>query len=110
MTYILRVKHFSADGFFEVHLKTKAKVFHDGLIIWEPPAIYMSYCPINVEFFPFDQQECFMKFGIWTYHGSHVSFYKQIPYKMDSALHELYILALRLFLQKKLQYNTWKAR
>ena len=44
------------------------------MIIWEPPAIYKSYCPINVEFFPFDQHECFMKFGCWTHNGDEVDF------------------------------------
>lgn len=59
----------NADGDFNVTLFTKAKVFYTGQIFWDPPAIYKSYCPINVEFFPFDQQECFMKFGSWTYDG-----------------------------------------
>ena len=31
-------------------------VHNDGKIIWEPPAIYKSYCEIDVEYFPFDQQ------------------------------------------------------
>ena len=45
---------------------------HDGRILWEPPAIYKSYCPIDMEFFPFDIQQCFMKFGTWTYNGNEV--------------------------------------
>ena len=53
-------------------LLTKAAVYSTGRIVWEPPAIYKTYCPINVEFFPFDQQECFMKFGSWTYDGHEV--------------------------------------
>ncbi|XP_061172033.1 acetylcholine receptor subunit alpha-like 1 isoform X2 [Saccostrea echinata] len=57
----------NADGDFIVTHKTKAKVYNTGKIVWEPPAIYKSYCPIDVEFFPFDRQECFMKFGSWTY-------------------------------------------
>lgn len=64
---------FSADGEFVVTLLTKAKVYYTGKIVWEPPAIYKTYCPINVEFFPFDQQECFMKFSSWTYDGHEVS-------------------------------------
>ena len=62
----------SADGDFVVTLKTKATVYHNGKIVWEPPAIYKSYCPIDVEFFPFDVQKCFMKFSSWTYNGEEV--------------------------------------
>lgn len=62
----------NADGDFVITLLTKTTVYHTGLIVWEPPAIYKSYCPINVEFFPFDQQSCFMKFGCWTHNGDEV--------------------------------------
>lgn len=62
----------NADGEYVVTLLTKATVYYTGLIVWEPPAIYKTYCPINVEFFPFDQQECFMKFGVWSYDGHQV--------------------------------------
>lgn len=62
----------SADGDYVVTLKTKATVYYDGKIVWEPPAIYKSYCPIDVEYFPFDIQECFLKFGTWTYNGGEV--------------------------------------
>ncbi|XP_069138107.1 acetylcholine receptor subunit alpha-like [Argopecten irradians] len=62
----------NADGDFVVTLLTKAAVHFTGLVVWEPPVIYKSYCPINVEYFPFDMQECFMKFGTWTYDGHQV--------------------------------------
>ncbi|CAF1168825.1 unnamed protein product [Rotaria sp. Silwood1] len=62
----------NADGNYEVTLMTKATVYYDGRVIWEPPAIYKSSCTINVEFFPFDIQRCQMKFGSWTYNGEQV--------------------------------------
>lgn len=58
---------YSADGDFAVTHLTKAQVFHDGRVKWKPPAIYKSSCSIDVTFFPFDQQNCKMKFGSWTY-------------------------------------------
>ncbi|KAB0404629.1 hypothetical protein E2I00_017076, partial [Balaenoptera physalus] len=57
----------SADGDFAVTHLTKAHLFHDGRVRWTPPAIYKSSCSIDVTFFPFDQQNCTMKFGSWTY-------------------------------------------
>lgn len=57
----------SADGNFEVTLSTKAILNYTGYILWRPPAIYKSSCEIDVEYFPFDEQTCVMKFGSWTY-------------------------------------------
>lgn len=52
---------------------TKAKLYNDGRVLWTPPGIYKSYCPIDVEFFPFDEQNCHMKFGVWTSDGNVVN-------------------------------------
>lgn len=63
----------SADGNFEVTLATKATLNFTGRVEWKPPAIYKSSCEIDVEYFPFDEQTCVMKFGSWTYDGFQVS-------------------------------------
>ncbi|XP_043189759.1 acetylcholine receptor subunit beta-like 2 isoform X4 [Amphibalanus amphitrite] len=62
----------NADGNYEVTLMTKATLRHDGQVVWKPPAIYKSSCEIDVEWFPFDEQSCVMKFGSWTYDGFQV--------------------------------------
>ncbi|CAK9797289.1 Acetylcholine receptor subunit alpha-like [Anthophora plagiata] len=59
----------NADGNFEVTLATKATLNYTGRVEWKPPAIYKSSCEIDVEYFPFDEQTCVMKFGSWTYDG-----------------------------------------
>ncbi|KAM6942924.1 neuronal acetylcholine receptor subunit alpha-5 [Xenentodon cancila] len=61
----------NSDGRFEGTV-TKAIVKYDGTISWTPPANYKSACTIDVTFFPFDLQNCSMKFGSWTYDGSQV--------------------------------------
>uniref|UniRef100_A0A8C9C2R2 Cholinergic receptor nicotinic alpha 2 subunit n=1 Tax=Phocoena sinus TaxID=42100 RepID=A0A8C9C2R2_PHOSS len=57
----------SADGEFVVTHMTKAHLYASGTVHWVPPAIYKSSCSIDVTFFPFDQQNCKMKFGSWSY-------------------------------------------
>ncbi|GAB5572075.1 neuronal acetylcholine receptor subunit alpha-5 [Prionailurus iriomotensis] len=61
----------NADGRFE-GASTKAVIRYDGTVTWTPPANYKSSCTIDVTFFPFDLQNCSMKFGSWTYDGSQV--------------------------------------
>ena len=63
---------------------TKAAVTYDGLVSWNPPAIYKSMCQINVEWFPFDEQECNLKFGSWTYDGLFV----ELKHKTDVATYD----------------------
>jgi len=62
----------NADGNFEVTLATKATLHSTGEVEWRPPAIYHSSCEMDVEYFPFDEQTCVMKFGSWTYDGFQV--------------------------------------
>ncbi|KAM9795706.1 neuronal acetylcholine receptor subunit alpha-3-like [Neosynchiropus ocellatus] len=57
----------NAVGDFLVEDKTKALLKFDGTIIWIPPAIFKSSCPMDITYFPFDYQNCSMKFGSWTY-------------------------------------------
>lgn len=52
----------SVDGQFEVALYCNALVSPDGCVYWLPPAIYRSACPITVNYFPFDWQNCTMVF------------------------------------------------
>ena len=59
----------SADGNYEVTLMTKATIYYNGAVYWQPPAIYKSSCLIDVEYFPYDIQSCVLKMGSWTYDG-----------------------------------------
>lgn len=74
----------SADGNYEVTYKSNCVIYHTGDINWIPPAIYKSSCTIDVEYFPFDQQICEMKFGSWTFRGQALkyAFHKKMD-KLD---------------------------
>ena len=54
---------------------TKVIISSDGTITWLSPNLIKSACKINVKYFPWDRQVCYLKFGSWTFHG----------YKLDLA-------------------------
>ncbi|CAJ0929499.1 unnamed protein product, partial [Mesorhabditis belari] len=62
----------NADGTFEVSFECNVVIEHDGSMLWVPPAIYKSSCIIDVEYFPFDEQTCYMIFGSWTYNEKEI--------------------------------------
>lgn len=86
----------SADGNFEVTLATKAILNAKGFIQWKPPAIYKSSCEIDVEYFPFDEQTCIMKFGSWTYDGFKVTHSFFLPLSLSLSFTFCFILCVIL--------------
>ncbi|CAF1591692.1 unnamed protein product, partial [Didymodactylos carnosus] len=58
----------NADGAYQITTRSKAVIRYDGQVQWNPPMIYKSYCSIDIQYYPFDIQNCTMKFGTWTYH------------------------------------------
>ena len=62
----------TAMGDFHVKQNTKAVVSYNGQVSWMPPAILKSSCSIDVTYFPFDAQNCTMKFGAWTHDQSRI--------------------------------------
>lgn len=44
-------------------------VYSSGSITWIPPRILTTTCKTDLTFFPFDEQECKIKMGSWTYNG-----------------------------------------
>lgn len=69
----------SADGTYEVTVYTNAIVLSNGTIEWLPPAIYKSACRIEVKHFPFDQQNCTLKFRSWTYDRTEINLALKTP-------------------------------
>ncbi|KAL3085039.1 hypothetical protein niasHS_010108 [Heterodera schachtii] len=57
----------NADSHYNITIGTKATIIHTGEVFWEPPAVFKSLCQIDVQWFPFDEQLCQLKFGSWSY-------------------------------------------
>ncbi|XP_014488379.1 PREDICTED: acetylcholine receptor subunit alpha-type acr-16-like [Dinoponera quadriceps] len=47
-------------------------IYHDGRVLWVPPAQYVGLCELDLHLWPFDTQICTMTFGSWTYHGEQI--------------------------------------
>ena len=93
--------HFSADEAFDGTYHTNVIVTSEGmwcahtqrfltmsyLTNWQtgmctyiPPGIFKSTCKIDITWFPFDDQDCDMKFGSWTYDGFKVNLVAHLSY------------------------------
>ncbi|XP_075705707.1 neuronal acetylcholine receptor subunit alpha-9 [Rhinoderma darwinii] len=61
-----------ADDQFSEPANTNVVLRYDGKITWDSPAITKSSCVVDVSYFPFDNQQCNLTFGSWTYNGNQV--------------------------------------
>ncbi|EPY72947.1 Neuronal acetylcholine receptor protein, alpha-7 subunit precursor-like protein [Camelus ferus] len=59
----------SADERFDATFHTNVLVNSSGHCQYLPPGIFKSSCYIDVRWFPFDVQQCKLKFGSWSYGG-----------------------------------------
>jgi len=58
---------------------TNIVVRSTGVCEWIPLGLYISTCPIDIKYYPFDDQKCKMKFGSWTYDGSKINLTAKEP-------------------------------
>ncbi|XP_063022501.1 acetylcholine receptor subunit delta isoform X3 [Melospiza melodia melodia] len=70
----------SNDGLFEVAYYCNVLIYDTGYVYWLPPAIFRSTCLINVDFFPFDWQNCSLRFRSLAYSALEIN----IHLKTDS--------------------------
>ncbi|XP_050730680.1 neuronal acetylcholine receptor subunit alpha-10-like isoform X2 [Eriocheir sinensis] len=62
----------NADDYTRGYMQSKAMVGHEGKVFWPPPTKFRSTCPVDVTYFPFDDQTCILKLGSWIYDGFQV--------------------------------------
>uniref|UniRef100_A0A4W5JIN3 Acetylcholine receptor subunit delta n=1 Tax=Hucho hucho TaxID=62062 RepID=A0A4W5JIN3_9TELE len=61
------------DAQFQVAYYCNVLIYPDGYVYWLPPAIFRSSCAINVNYFPFDWQNCTLKFTSLTYNAKEIT-------------------------------------
>jgi len=52
---------------------SRAILYYNGDVIWSRPGILRSTCSFDLEYFPYDRQKCYLKFGSWVYHKSQMN-------------------------------------
>ncbi|EYC22868.1 hypothetical protein Y032_0016g2995 [Ancylostoma ceylanicum] len=58
---------------FDSTYSSRFIVNHDGEVQQNPPGIFRFICKVDVTYYPFDTQTCFLKMGSWTYSGKHIN-------------------------------------
>ena len=90
MRLIIHPCIFSAgEGFGGGMTRTKAVITHEGLVSLNVPTIMESSCKIHVDNYPFDQQNCELKFGSWTYDGFRIALVLEVNLRLGSSLTNL---------------------
>ena len=54
---------------FDKRVAPNVRVFSDGTCEWFSPGGFSSPCPIDISWFPFDDQACSLVFQSWQYSG-----------------------------------------
>ncbi|XP_068787361.1 neuronal acetylcholine receptor subunit alpha-10 isoform X2 [Struthio camelus] len=67
-----------ADDQLSGSMETNVVIRSDGQIMWDSPAITKSSCKVDVSFFPFDEQQCHLTFGSWTYNGNQIDLHNRL--------------------------------
>ncbi|CEF66727.1 Nicotinic acetylcholine receptor family and Neurotransmitter-gated ion-channel transmembrane domain and Neurotransmitter-gated ion-channel family and Neurotransmitter-gated ion-channel ligand-binding domain and Nicotinic acetylcholine-gated receptor, transmembrane domain-containing protein [Strongyloides ratti] len=53
-------------------LSTDLIVDYQGNVTWISTGIFKSSCPLDVRYYPFDSQNCYLKFASWAYDGTKI--------------------------------------
>lgn len=59
------------------NVKTRIRVTHNGHCWWAAPFIFKTSCHFDVRDFPFDEQQCLLKFGSWQYHKGQLDLFRK---------------------------------
>lgn len=59
------------------NVKTRIRVHHDGHCYWAAPFVFKTSCHFDVRDFPFDEQQCELKFGSWQFNSKQLDLFRK---------------------------------
>ena len=54
-------------------------IYPDGTVYYNFPSVLKSLCKVDVTYFPWDIQQCKLKFGSWAHHGWDLNISATLP-------------------------------
>jgi len=58
----------SAESIYGEYKEFQAVLRRNGRVRWEPGGVFRTMCPIDIRYYPFDEQVCELVFGAWSYY------------------------------------------
>ncbi|XP_011167167.2 uncharacterized protein LOC105201028 [Solenopsis invicta] len=71
-------------GTVEYYGDAPCSVKNDGEILCVPPAKFIAHCELDFRLWPFDTQDCYLKFGSWMHHGGQIDLVLFTKEELDS--------------------------
>lgn len=59
---------------------------NDGKCTWFADIMSISYCPVNIRWFPFDKQKCWLNYELWGHDPSEANITSTEPPEADLSL------------------------
>lgn len=50
-------------------IETNLLLYFSGMLLWYSPIVLRAQCEMNLSNWPYDEQNCYFKFGSWTHDG-----------------------------------------
>ena len=51
-------------------LQVRATINPEGFVNWKPSGVFKTVCEIDITYYPFDEQICFLEFGAIAYQAT----------------------------------------
>ncbi|XP_062607792.1 neuronal acetylcholine receptor subunit alpha-10-like isoform X2 [Saccostrea cucullata] len=77
------ILHNSIDSSMKSSISTNIPISSQGQVLWWSQWIFKSTCTMDIQYFPFDVQTCFLDFGSWSFDNSYINV---IPVNQDAHL------------------------
>lgn len=59
---------------------------HDGSLRWVPPVVCIAYCQLNLRQWPYDEQQCRLRIGLWDFSRMEASSFNERAHGLSASI------------------------